>query len=116
MRRRLSVVAALSAAELVSGGEKRTYLLHVPKGYKPGTPVPLVISIHGFAEWPAHQAQISRWNALADEHGFIVVYPSGTSFPLRWRATGITGNPNEPLVDDPVTGAGNDDLWAPLPE
>lgn len=24
--------------------------------------------------------------------------------------------PNEPLVDDPVTGAGNDDLWAPLPE
>ncbi|PKN99214.1 MAG: hypothetical protein CVU43_15390, partial [Chloroflexi bacterium HGW-Chloroflexi-5] len=50
---------------LISSGEKRQYLLHVPASYDRNVPTPLVISIHGFAEWPAHQAQISRWTDLA---------------------------------------------------
>lgn len=70
---------------LVSSGVKRTYLLHVPEAYDPALPTPLVISIHGYAEWPAHQMQISHWNDLADQYGFIVVYPAGTDFPMRWR-------------------------------
>lgn len=73
--------------QLVSSGEKREYLLHVPSSYDPSTPVPLVITLHGFAQWPANQANVSQWNKLADEEGFIVVYPSGTGFPKRWRAT-----------------------------
>jgi polyhydroxybutyrate depolymerase len=73
---------------LITSGQKRAYLLYVPKSYDPNKPTPLVISIHGFAEWPAHQAQISRWNDLADQQGFIVVYPAGSGFPLRWRARG----------------------------
>jgi polyhydroxybutyrate depolymerase len=84
---------------LVSSGEKRQYLLHVPASYDRNVSTPLVISIHGFAEWPAHQAQISRWNDLADEKGFIVVYPSGTSFPKRWRTTGLTDSPGDPELD-----------------
>ena len=70
---------------LVSGGRKRSYLLYVPESYDPATPTPLVISLHGFAEWPAHQMQISKWNDLADQHGLIVVYPCGTQVPLRWH-------------------------------
>ena len=35
--------------QLISSGEKREYLLHVPKSYDPSKPVPLVITIHGFA-------------------------------------------------------------------
>lgn len=73
---------------IVSAGERRTFLLHVPPSYDPGTPVPLVVSIHGFAEWPAHLRDISRWNDLADQHSFIVAYPAGTGFPRRWRAGG----------------------------
>jgi polyhydroxybutyrate depolymerase len=73
---------------IVSGGERRSFLLHVPERYDPATPVPLVVSLHGFAEWPAHLRAISRWNDLADQHGFIVVYPAGTGFPRRWRAGG----------------------------
>jgi polyhydroxybutyrate depolymerase len=72
---------------LISSGEKRTYLLYVPASYDPAVPTPLVISIHGYAEWPAHQMQLSHWNDLADQYGFIVVYPSGTDFPMRWRTT-----------------------------
>jgi polyhydroxybutyrate depolymerase len=77
--------------EILSSGQKRTYLLFVPKGYRPDRPTPLVISIHGFAEWPAHQMEISRWNRLAEEKNFIVVYPCGTGFPLHWRASGQPG-------------------------
>jgi polyhydroxybutyrate depolymerase len=69
-----------------SSGLERTYLLYVPPSYDPSVPVPLVISLHGFVEWPAHQMQISGWNDLADDLGFIVVYPSGTRFPRRWQA------------------------------
>ena len=72
---------------LVSSGEKREYLLYVPKSYDPNKSVPLVITIHGFTQWPANQAAVSQWNELADEEGFIVVYPSGLGFPKRWRVS-----------------------------
>ena len=74
--------------EIVSSGQVRKFLVYVPPGYDPARPAPLVISIHGYAEWPAHQRDQSGWNELADEHGFIVVYPAGTGFPARWRMTG----------------------------
>jgi polyhydroxybutyrate depolymerase len=79
--------------QIISNGEKRRYLLYVPESYNPAAPTPLVINIHGFAQWPANQMKVSGWNKLADQHGFIVVYPSGTGFPLRWR---VSENPSEP--------------------
>ena len=84
---------------LVSGGEKRNYQLHVPKKYDPSKPTPLVVVIHGFAQWPANQAQVSQWNPLANEKGFIVVYPSGTGMPKRWRGTGFGTPVKDPLID-----------------
>jgi polyhydroxybutyrate depolymerase len=83
---------------IVSSGEKRSYLLYVPGSYDPATPAPLVISIHGFAEWPAHQMQMTRWNNLAEQVGFIVVYPSGTGFPKRWRTQVEPGSDAMPDV------------------
>jgi polyhydroxybutyrate depolymerase len=67
-------------------GEKRRYLIYVPKSLDNSRPVPLVLTIHGFAEWPAHVRDVTGWNKLADKYGFIVVYPSGTKFPKRWAA------------------------------
>ena len=63
---------------IVSSGQARKYLLYVPKSYDRAKPAPLVISLHGAALWPATQMEVSQWNKLADEHGFVVVYPSGT--------------------------------------
>jgi polyhydroxybutyrate depolymerase len=85
--------------EVVTGGKKRTYLLHVPKTYQPGRPTPLVISLHGFAEWPAHLMRLSHWNQLAEEFGFLVVYPSGSSFPLRWHCNGRINKPEQAQQD-----------------
>ena len=72
---------------IVSSGQEREYLLYVPPSYDRTKPTPLVISLHAAALWPATQMEISRWNKLADEKGFIVVYPSGTT--LSGGGTGV---------------------------
>jgi polyhydroxybutyrate depolymerase len=61
----------------VSSGEKREYLLYVPKSYDRSKPTPLVISMHAAGLWGAAQKETSQWNDLADKRGFIVAYPSG---------------------------------------
>ena len=61
----------------VSSGQKREYLLYVPRSYDRSRPTPLVISMHGAGLWGAAQRETSQWNTLADSVGFIVVYPSG---------------------------------------
>src|SRR5712692_9501355 len=72
---------------IVSSGQKREYLLYVPRSYDRAKPTPLVISMHAAALWPAAQMETSQWNKVADEHGFIVVYPSGTT--LWGGGTGV---------------------------
>jgi polyhydroxybutyrate depolymerase len=69
-----------------SAGQTREYLLHVPSKYDGTRPVPLVISMHGAMNWPSFQMALSNWNDLADEQGFIVVYPAGTGGgPKIWN-------------------------------
>lgn len=80
-----------------SGGESRSYLLYVPESYDPSRPAPLVISLHGFLQWPAHQSGLTGWKELADEYGFILVDPSGTGFLKHWR-TGLSGAGPSPDV------------------
>lgn len=78
----------VSSGSIVSSGQTRHYLLHVPNTYDPSKPAPLLISLHGAALWPAVQMEVSRWNEVADEHGFIVVYPAGVGFtygPKAWH-------------------------------
>lgn len=72
---------------IVSSGERREYLLYVPRGYDRTRPTPLVISIHGAGGWPVQQRDLSGWNRLAESQGFIVVYPSGaeSAGPRVWH-------------------------------
>jgi polyhydroxybutyrate depolymerase len=81
----------------VSSGEKREYLLYVPRTYDRRRPTPLVISMHGAGLWGAAQKETSQWNALADSERFIVVYPSGVggNGVRVWRA-----EPGPGLVKD----------------
>ncbi len=59
---------------------KREFLLYRPagRGMKDG-PRPLVLVIHGGAGTARGMVRLTkrRWNALADQHGFYVVYPNG---------------------------------------
>jgi polyhydroxybutyrate depolymerase len=74
---------------IVSSGERREYLLHVPPNLDRRKPAALVLSLHGAGGWPALQRDLSRWNELADRKGFIVVYPAGrdTAGPRIWTMT-----------------------------
>jgi polyhydroxybutyrate depolymerase len=74
---------------IVSSGEKREYLLYVPRSYDRAKPTPLVISVHAAMNWPAFQMKLSQWNKVADENGFIVVYPAGTGTGFKtWYMEG----------------------------
>jgi polyhydroxybutyrate depolymerase len=63
---------------VVSSGLTRRYLLYVPKSYDRSKPTPLIITLHPAATWPAVARNLSRWNDLADQYGFIAVYSAGT--------------------------------------
>ena len=47
----------------------RDGVLYIPKSYKAGTPMPLVMMLHGFGGWGDNQRGLF---ALAEELGFIV--------------------------------------------
>jgi len=60
------------------GGTTRSYLIHVPSSYKKDKPLPLVLIFHGGGSDPQGMVRYTRFDDLADVHGFITVYPEGT--------------------------------------
>ncbi len=71
-------------AQLMSGtfqhnGVTRSYLLYLPANIAPNAP--LVMAIHGRTSNPTEHMNRTNWNAIADNFGFAVCYPMGsTSF------------------------------------
>lgn len=59
------------------GGLKRSYTLHLP-ATSPAGALPLVVVLHGGAGSGAGAAKMTGFDALADDSGFLVVYPDGT--------------------------------------
>src|SRR6266516_1622352 len=78
------------SGSFISSGRKREFVLYVPRSYDPAKPTALVISLHGAGLWGAAQRETSQWDRVADEHGFIVVYPSGEGGggPRVWHEGG----------------------------
>jgi polyhydroxybutyrate depolymerase len=87
---------------LMMGEQKRSYLVHVPKGYDPKKPAPVVLALHGAAMNGPMMVWFSGLNKKSDEAGFIVVYPSGTGTGpfLTWNAGGFRGKMAEGKADD----------------
>jgi polyhydroxybutyrate depolymerase len=64
-------------ASLTHQNITRTYLVHLPKGFRRGTSYPLVLVFHGGQGTPNGMKSLTNFNQVADREGFIVVYPAG---------------------------------------
>ena len=53
----------------------RTYKVYVPTGVQAKAAMPLIVELHGCGGNADEEARWSRFNALADAHGFLAVYP-----------------------------------------
>jgi polyhydroxybutyrate depolymerase len=88
---------------LQCGERTRTYLIHVPPGFDPAQPVPVVLVFHGGATNARTMARFCGLNETADRYGFLAVYPSGTGRNpnlLTWNAGNCCGDALRDKVDD----------------
>jgi polyhydroxybutyrate depolymerase len=84
-------------------GVRRSYLVHVPAGYDPAKPVPLVVVIHGAFDTAGGIEKISGFSALADREKFVALYPNGMGlfgFLQHWNAGFCCGKAAEDNWDD----------------
>jgi polyhydroxybutyrate depolymerase len=58
-------------------GLPRSCLVHVPPGYDPNQPTPVVLAYHGSTMNARMMATYSDLSKKADEAGFVAVYPNG---------------------------------------
>ena len=64
--------------------QDRIFLVHIPVGYEPGTPVPLVFNLHGAGSNAMAQESVSRLFRKADQEGFVVVAPQASEPGRVW--------------------------------
>ena len=92
-----------NTVDIEINGFRRTYLVHVPTGYTPDIPLPLVVVIHGAFDTAQGMEQVSGFSLLADREGFIVLYPNGMGilgFLQHWNAGHCCGKAADDQVDD----------------
>jgi hypothetical protein len=66
----------LAFEESIVKGRTDHWLEYVPDSYSPGTPVPLVISVHGGGQDDYRQFYETSWYRVAERTGMIVAYPT----------------------------------------
>ncbi len=58
---------------------KHLYFVYTPQSYQVGTAVPLLVMLHGCTQTAQDFATGTAMNQLAEQYGFIIVYPQQTS-------------------------------------
>ena len=83
---------------------ERNYLLHVPLNFKTTEMVPLVLVFHGGGGNAENAVRMTGFSKLADEEGFLVVYPSGSGrlddTLLTWNGGNCCGYALRQNMDD----------------
>lgn len=92
------VPVGTSSRQLTSDGRTRSYLVHRPATPPPVGGYPLVVMLHGGLGSAAQAERSYGWDALADQQGFVVVYPDGID--RTWNAGSCCGRAQRDDVDD----------------
>jgi poly(hydroxyalkanoate) depolymerase family esterase len=70
-----AATGTLTSADYSGSEGAQHYELYIPSTYQAGTPVPLVVALHGCTQTADQFRLLTRWDALAEAKGFIVVFP-----------------------------------------
>jgi polyhydroxybutyrate depolymerase len=76
------------------GGLTRSYQVYVPAAYTPGSPVPVVLNLHGYGSNNTQQMSYGTFSAIADTANFLVLAPQGSADgggTAHWNANWGTG-------------------------
>jgi polyhydroxybutyrate depolymerase len=71
------VASSTGRQSIVVDGVERKYRTHLPAGYDGSLPTPLVLAFHMYGGNARMMEWLTHFNQVADENGFIVVYPEG---------------------------------------
>jgi polyhydroxybutyrate depolymerase len=86
-------------------GTARTYIVYLPEGGNPATPVPLVYVFHGAAMDAQEMFDITQYSAIADREGIAIAFLDGQNTN---SSTGLTSADPWNVTDGPqVCGLGN---------
>lgn len=94
--------AGAQDANIPIGGD-RPVGVHVPPTYVAGTPMPLVILLHGYSANSDAEESYLGLTAQSDAKGFLYVRPNGTKDAmgnLFWNGTDACCNFQPPIIDD----------------
>lgn len=92
---------------LEHGGLTRRYLVHVPRSYRAGRPVPLVVAFHGGGGGMEHMANDASYGLItqSERAGFVAVFPNGDSrlpsgMLATWNAGACCAAARDRNIDD----------------
>lgn len=91
-----TIQTGMIKATINVNGVNRSYILYVPSTYTAESSMPLVFNFHGLGSNAFEQMVYGDFRPLAEEHGFIIAHPNGTTFLgfTHWNVGGFTaGSP-----------------------
>jgi polyhydroxybutyrate depolymerase len=100
----------LSEREVRVDNLRRTYLVYLPAGADPATPVPLVFVHHGYTMSGRKMYDVTKYAALADAEKIAVVFPDGQGGPDTTAAPWNVGAGVCPSIIGPPPVASGDDF------
>ena len=99
------VAGKTTTRTITSGGNDRSYLVHIPASYDAAKPAPVVLNFHGFGSNPEQQNAVSAFVPMSDREGFILVTPDGG---IGWRFMQSARDANTAFVRDVVASVSAD--------
>lgn len=101
---KVSPLTGMTTRSLIHAGEERSYNLYVPLNFDTSKPAAVVFAFHGGGGNADIMMRTSGFNEIADEEGFLVVYPNGSGRLddklLTWNGGTCCGFAQENNIDD----------------